>query len=98
MASRRCSHYAGMSKKCVVVSWLVLERQRAKIDDYFYWEKVAEERVVQKILEHRIYIRRLKQTQELLKKYFIIKTEEELLVQDKEIKEYIARKNLSSDE
>ena len=42
------------------------------------------------MLEHRARIRRLKQTQELLKKRLIAKTEEELLVQDKEIEERIA--------
>ena len=53
---------------------------------------------MQKILKHRTYIRRLKQMQELLKKYFIAKTEEELLIQNKEIKERIARKGLSFNE
>ena len=53
---------------------------------------------MQKILKHRARIHYLKQTQELLKKYFITKTEEELLVQDKEIEKCIARKSLSFDE
>ena len=50
------------------------------------------------MLEHRTRIHHLKQMQKLLKKRLIVKTEEELLVQDKEIKKRIARKGLSPDE
>ena len=53
--------------------------------------------MIQKILKHHARIRHLKQTQEFLKKYLIIKTEEELLIQDKEIEKRIAHENLFSD-
>ena len=53
---------------------------------------------MQKMLEHYTRICHLKQTQELLKKYLITKTEEELLVQDKKIEKYIMCENLSSNE
>ena len=88
----------GILKKCVAVFWSVLERQRAEINNYLHWEKVAEERVIQKILKHRAYIHYLKQMQKFLKKRLIIKTEEELLIQDKKIKKRITRENLSPNE
>ena len=103
--SKRYLYCTGILNRCDFFLWSVLDRQQTDLKKRIRKEEILKNKTLKKeeaiqwyILKYQARIRRLYKILKLSYSQLIIKTYEEIAVQDKKIKERITYKNLIKEE